>query len=227
MHMLFKGSHKGKRKSGYCQSTSVIRICERCFLCRSMIFCKTCTKCPKCCTKYVCRGQTELVLINVGSLGGQTQSSTNVEIGLYLTFTNLTHNHQQLCTSSQEPLPFGGIASANIQKGSRVVQKSRISGLLQRAIFGPKTKKQMETYTRSEQSQQIPQSRKIQNGDTRNDRDLPTDRAVGHIHRFQGCLFPIPIQNQLRKYLRFHVQGKPYQFKALPLACPQFPWSSL
>ena len=65
----------------------------------------------------------------------------------------------------------------------------------------------METYTRSEQSQQIPQGRKIENGDTRNDPHLPTDRGVGHVHRFKDAYFHIPIQNQSRKYLRFNVQG--------------------
>ena len=48
----------------------------------------------------------------------------------------------------------------------------------------------METHSRSEQSQQIPIGRKIQNGDTRNDPDLPTDRGVGHVHRFQRRLLP-------------------------------------
>ena len=48
----------------------------------------------------------------------------------------------------------------------------------------------METHTRSEQSQQIPQGRQIQNGDTRNDPVLPADRVVGDIHRFQVRLLP-------------------------------------
>ena len=47
-------------------------------------------------------------------------------------------------------MPVGGIASADKQKCSRVGQKSRISGLLQPATFGPKTKQQMKTHTRSE-----------------------------------------------------------------------------
>ena len=42
----------------------------------------------------------------------------------------------------------------------------------------------MESYTTAEQSH------KIQNGDTRNDPDLPTDRRVGDAHRLQGCLLP-------------------------------------
>ena len=33
---------------------------------------------------------------------------------------------------------------------------------------------------------------------------------------FKDAYFHIPIQEQSRKYLRFHVQGRPYQFKALP-----------
>ena len=103
-------------------------------------------------------------------VGAWTQSSTNVERGLHPTFQDrtkldkVTDNHQLLCASPQEPLPGGGITSADKQKCNTVGQKSRISGLLQQAIFGPKTK-QMDTYTRSEQSQQIPQGRKIYNGD--------------------------------------------------------------
>ena len=33
---------------------------------------------------------------------------------------------------------------------------------------------------------------------------------------FKDSYFHIPIQEQSRKYLRFHVQGQTYQFKALP-----------
>ena len=33
---------------------------------------------------------------------------------------------------------------------------------------------------------------------------------------FKDTYFHIPIQEQSRKYLRFHIQGQSYQFKALP-----------
>ena len=81
----------------------------------------------------------------------------------------------------------------------------------------------METYARSEQSQQIPQGRKIQNGDTRNNPDLPTDRGVDHVHRFQRLLLSYTHTKPIRKYLRFHVQGKTYQFKALPFGLSTAP----
>ena len=132
----------------------------------------------------------------------------------------VTDNHQLLCTSSQEPLPVGGIAPG-------IGQKSSISGFLQLAIFGPKTKQQMETYTRSAQSQQIPQGRKIHNGDTRNNQYLPTDRGVGHVHRFQGRLLPCTHTKAIQKISDFMSRAKYTSAKHYHLAYPQLPWSSL
>ena len=44
---------------------------------------------------------------------------------------------------------------------------------------------------------------------------------------FKDTYFHIPIQEQSRKYLRFHVQGQTYQFKALPFGLSTAPWGSL
>ena len=41
------------------------KICERCFLCNSVIFCQTCNKCQKCCLKSTCRGQTSKFLADL------------------------------------------------------------------------------------------------------------------------------------------------------------------
>ena len=46
----------------------------------------------------------------------------------------------------------------------------------------------METYTRSEQSEFLPQGGEIQNGDTGNHQDIPPTRGVGHLNRLQGRL---------------------------------------
>ena len=40
---------------------------------------------------------------------------------------------------------------------------------------------------------------------------------------FKDAYFHIPIQNQSRKYLRFHVQGQTYQFRALPFGLSTAP----
>ena len=77
----------------------------------------------------------------------------------------------------------------------------------------------METYTRTEQTKSFPQSekkKKIQTGDTGNGKDIPPTRGV-------GAYFHIPIQEQSRKYLRFHVHGQTYQFKALPFGLSTAP----
>ena len=60
--------------------------------------------------------------------------------------------------------------------------KNQESQCLQLTGSGPKTK-QVETYTRSQQPQQIPQGREIQNEDTGNNKDLAADRGVGDVHR--------------------------------------------
>ena len=76
----------------------------------------------------------------------------------------------------------------------------------------------METYTRSEQSQQIPQGGKIQNGDTINDPDLPTDSGVGHVHIFQGHLLPYTHTKPIKRISEISCTGQIYQFKALGLS---------
>ena len=40
---------------------------------------------------------------------------------------------------------------------------------------------------------------------------------------FKDTYFHIPIHNQSRKYMRFHVQGRSYQFKALPFGLSTAP----
>ena len=81
----------------------------------------------------------------------------------------------------------------------------------------------METYIGYEQSEQITQGRKIKNGDTRSDPDLPTDRGVGHFHRFQGRLPPYTNTKPIKKISEAAVQGKTYQFKALPFGLSTAP----
>ena len=75
----------------------------------------------------------------------------------------------------------------------------------------------MEAYSRLKQSEPLPQGGKIQDGDTGNyqDTSLQQGEWVTSID-FKDAYFHIPIQEQSRKYLRFHVEGQTYQFKALP-----------
>ena len=48
----------------------------------------------------------------------------------------------------------------------------------------------METYFGSQQIQHIFENTVVQNGDPRDNKDLPPDRGVGNLHRLQGCVLP-------------------------------------
>ena len=173
-----------------------IKICQRCFLCHSVVFCKTCNKCPNYCHKFTCRGQTSTLLGNLAKSGFRSESSSNTEGGLHppLSDPTQTHkisdSHKPLCQSPQEQLPDGGITSAYRQKCSGVSKKQHLSRFFQPAIFSSQAKQKMEPYTRPEQSEFFPQGGEIQDGDTGNHQDIPPTRGVGHLDRLQGRLLP-------------------------------------
>ena len=48
----------------------------------------------------------------------------------------------------------------------------------------------METYVGPELLEYLPKHRVVQNGDTRDNKNLPTGRGVGYLHRFQRCILP-------------------------------------
>ena len=85
----------------------------------------------------------------------------------------------------QEPLLAGGFSSAPDQKCSRTGSNSKISGFLQQVIFGTQTLQPVETYLGPQHLEQLFKHRVVQNGDTRDNKNLPTDRGLGHLHRFQ------------------------------------------
>ena len=128
--------------------------------------------------------------------GGRSESSSNPERGLHPALSDpaktnkVSHSRKLLCQSSQEQLPVGGITSAYRQEHSRTGPQSNISGVFQQTIFSPQTQQQMETYTRPEQTESLPQDGKIQNRDTGNHQDIPPTRGMGYLNRLQERLFP-------------------------------------
>ena len=182
-----------------------IKICAKCFLCHAILLCENCYKCRECCLKSTCRGQTSNFLANLAKLEHRSESSSNPQRGLHPPLSDpaqtnqISHCRKLLCKSQQEQLPARGIASAYRQERSRAGTKSKVPGFLQPTILSPKTKHQIETYTRSEQTQSFPQGGKIQNGDSGNHQNLPQDRGVGNLDRLQGCLLPYPHTGTVQK----------------------------
>ena len=132
--------------------------CERCFLCRSLEFCKYCHKCPNCWYKSTCRGKVTAV----GNSGFKSKSSHNTERGLHpplpvQTQPNLVTNGQkQLCQPTKAVPPSGGIVSADKQKCSGTGNKPKLTGFLQPAIFGTQTQQPVETYPGPEHLEHLP-----------------------------------------------------------------------
>ena len=81
----------------------------------------------------------------------------------------------------------------------------------------------METHIRSEQSQSILKAQKFKMETPETIRtSLQQGEWVTSID-FKDAYFHILIQEQSRKYLRFHIQGQTYQFKALPFGLSTAP----
>ena len=176
----------------------VIKICEKCFLCHSIVLCptKSCRKCQKCCLKSSCRSETSKLLDNLVTNGCRSQGGSNPKTGLYPSLPKPTqifkvsHSRKQLCQSSQEQLPVRSIAAAYRQKCCRTGPQSNISRVFQPALFGSQTEQQMEAHFRPKQTESLSQDGEIQNGNTGNHPDIPSAGGVGNISRLQGCLLP-------------------------------------
>ena len=189
------------------------KICEICFLCRSLEICKSYLKCPNCCHRATCRGLTAPVFGKMGSPGGKSQGSNSTQRGLHpplLVQTQLdqiTNCHEQLCKLSQKPRPCVGLVSAGEQKCSRTGSKLKLTGVLQPAIFRSQTQQPVETYFGPEHLEHLPKHRVIQNGDTRDNKNLPTGRGLGHLHRFQGRILRYTNSQSVQEVLAFSRPG--------------------
>ena len=101
-----------------------------------------------------------------------------------------------------------GITSVYGQRCSRASSSLWSSS----TFLGSKTTQPLDTYSRSEQTKPF--------GDHQT--TLQQGEWVTSID-FKDAYFHIPIQEQSRKYLRFHVQGRTYQFKALSFGLSSAP----
>ena len=102
----------------------------------------------------------------------------------------VTDCNKQLPQSNQTVLPFRGTVSADKQECSRTGGKSKLTGVLQPAIFGTQAQQPVETDPRPEHLEHLFKHRDVQDGNPRDNKNLPPSRGVGHIHRFQRRILP-------------------------------------
>ena len=181
--------------------------------------------CERCCFRSSCRGQVTTVLGEMGNPGFKSKSGKRSEGGLHTPLPvqtpldKVTDCHKQLPQSNQTVLCFRGTVSADKQKCSRTSGKPKLTGVLQPAIFGTQTQQPVETDSGLEHLEHLFEHRVVQDGDPRDNKNLPTVSGVGHIHRFQRRILP----HTNSQYMRFHLQGRSYQFKALPFGLSTAP----
>ena len=212
---------KERRKSQCMSNVHRNKICERCYLCRSLEFCKSCHQCPTCCYRSSCRGKVIPVLGEVGSSGFESKSSHHSEGGVHpplpvqTQLDKVTNCNKQLPQSSITVLPSRGTVSAGRKECSRTGTKSKLTGVLQPAIFGTQAQQPVETYPGPEHLEYMFKHRVFQNGDPRDHKNLPTGRVVGHIHRLQRRILPYTDSQSVQEVHAFSSPGS-----ILPIQSP-------
>ena len=198
------------------------------FLCRSISFCPNCSRCPHCCARWSCRRPSLKVLASLATVRRKPSSSVHFKGGLQPPIQVETSSHQgsdhseQLCQSVQKPFPQRSLDLSPRKGGSRTSPGLVFSSLLQPAVFSPQTGKQVEAYFRSESVEQVPQNRHIQETPETIQTSLQKGEWVTSLD-FSDAYFHIPIHPRSRKYMRFFLKKRAYQFTALPFGLATVP----
>ena len=159
----------------------------------------------------------------MGSPRRQPQSTSSPQRRLHTSlpvpaqFDKKSHNNKLLCKSSQEQLPVGGIASAVRQKCCRIGSKSTVSGLLKPVSSGTQTQQPVATYLRPEYTEQLLKKTVVQNGDSRDYKDLPPGRGVGDLHRFQRHILPYTNKQPVQEVHVFSYPGQDLSIQSTAL----------
>ena len=128
----------------------------------------------------------------MGSSGFESKGSHHTQRGLHPPLpvqtepNQVTNCHKQLSKPIQTGPPCRGTISAGEQKCSGTGSKPKLTRVLQPAIFGTQTQQPVETGHGPEHLEHLSKHRVVQNGDPRDNKNLPSGRGVGHLHRLQG-----------------------------------------
>ena len=194
---------KEKRKPLSCQNRN--KICEQCFVCKSMSFCPKCHKCTLCCQRSTCGRPSATVLAGLalpgfkskGSLHPQGRVSTTLQGET--TSSKISCNSQWFISSFKKQKAERSLTVSRSKTGYRKSVSSVISGLLQPVVPGSKTQQKMEAHSRPKSTEPVPCSGNIQDGNSGDHQTLPATGGVGHFAGFQRRLFSHPHKPQVAK----------------------------
>ena len=204
-----------------------IKICERCFLCPSIVFCLTYNQCPNCCSRSTRRGKTAKLLANLGNSGCRSESGKNTERRLDAPLSDLaeldkvTNHHKLLCQSPQETLP---VLHQLINKNTVELVKNQTSlGVFKLLFSVSKPNNRWRSILDLSNLNQFLKGEKFK---MKTPETIMTSLQQGELVTsigFKDAYFHIPIHEQSRKYIRFHIHGWSSEFKALPFGLSAAP----
>ena len=194
---------KEKRKPLSCQNRN--KICEQCFVCKSMSFCPKCHKCTLCCQRSTCGRLSATVLAGLalpgfkskGSLHPQGRVSTTLQGET--TSSKISCNSPWFISSFKKQKAERSLTVSRSKTGYRKSVSSVISGLLQPVVPGSKTQQKMEAHSRPKSTEPVPCSGNVQDGNSGDHQTLPATGGVGHFAGFQRRLFSHPHKPQVAK----------------------------
>ena len=203
------------------------KICERYFLCHSVVFCQTCNKCQKCCLKSTCRGQTSKFLADLAKPGPKIVRI--LKEGYTLPFQNRPNltRYPSVISCYVNPQRNSYLLEALHQlidkNAVELVQNKKSLAFFNRLFLVPKPNNKWRPILDLSKLNLFLKVEKFKMETPETIRtSLQQGEWVTSID-FKDAYFHIPIQEHSRKYLRFHVQGRTCQFKALPFGLSTAP----
>ena len=131
-----------------------------------------------------------------------------------------------MSTPTKAPLA-GDLAPAGEQNAVEPVANQKSLGFYNRLFLVPKPNNRWRPILDLSTLNTFLNTRVVQNGDTRDNKNLPTGRGVGYLHRFQGRILPHTNSQSVQEVHAFSRQGTVLpQFKAQTFGLVKNPWSS-
>ena len=193
-----------------------------------MSFCPNCSKCPQCCQRAGCRGHTSEVLVEVGNTGSEHKGGLHFAGRLYppiqneappTRFSLIKSGYANPARSRALSEALGALIEKLVVK--KVVKRTSLS-FYNRLFLVSKPNKwrpildlsQLNVFLQTSTfKMETPETIRV---------SLHQGEWVTSLD-FSDAYFHIPIHPRSRKYLRFFLNSKAYQFTALPFGLATAP----
>ena len=166
------------------------KACQKCFFCLSLSFCPSCTKCvlnvPSVAESPPVGGRLQSFSETWLSLGSNPRVVSILKDGYNLPF-------KMRPPLTRSPMIVSGYANPHRNKYFKEALQSLIT---KQAVHSSQTKQQMASNLGFEQTQSFPPLGNFQNRNSRDNQTFPSTGGMGHIARFQRCLFPYSHQSK-------------------------------